>query len=91
VKLPKLSYLRPLVSRVFRRAVPTQGGYVFNFRGRWRYETEAQRRAQRPDPPREWSGEVIAYAWLSRQAKGSAQTSASPHKPDVQTLALTRC
>ena len=84
------SFLRAFVTRILGRAVPACGGYVFNFRGRWRYETHAERRAQRPSPRREWGGEALAYAWLSRQATTREPTSVSPARPDPQTLAVIR-
>jgi hypothetical protein len=77
------SFLKTLVNRV----VAANSGYVFNLRGRWRYETVSQRRSQAVSRPREWSGEVLAYAWLARQAKDRAKTT---DKPDAQILALTR-
>lgn len=82
------SPVKALITRILGRAVPTSGGYVFNFRGRWRYETRAERRAQRPSPRREWGGEAFAYAWLSRQA--NEPTAVSPARPDPQTLAIIR-
>jgi hypothetical protein len=86
----KSSFLRGFISRVFSRAVPVDG-YVFNFRGRWRYESHVQRRAHRVDPLRGmWSGEVLAYGWLARQAQERARAKQNAHKPDAQILALTR-
>ena len=80
------SFFKTLVNRV----VAANEGYVFNLRGRWRYESVSQRRAQPVSRPREWSGEVLAYAWLARQAKDRAQAAEGPHRPDAQILALTR-
>jgi len=81
------SFLKALVNRV----VSAHGGYVFNLRGRWRYETVSQRRAQAVSRrPREWSGEVLAYAWLARQAQDRAQAAQGTHRPDAQILALSR-
>ncbi len=91
----KPTFLRALVNRVFIRNALATGGYVFNLRGRWRYEARARRCERKADPRREWSGEVLAYAWLSRQAQDRARKEESPHKPgpaapDVKILALTR-
>jgi len=80
------SFLKALVNRV----VSAKEGYVFNLRGRWRYETDSQRRAQAVSRPREWSGEVLAYAWLARQAKDRAKAAEGTHRPDAQILALSR-
>jgi hypothetical protein len=80
------SFLKTLVNRV----VSANGGYVFNLRGRWRYETRAQRRRQAVSRPREWSGEVLAYAWLARQAKDRAKAAESARPSDAELLALTR-
>jgi hypothetical protein len=88
VNAAKSSFLSGLISRVFGNTVPASGGYVFNLRGRWRYESHAQRRAQRIDPRGMWSGEVLAYGWLARQAQARAKDAA--RKPDAQILALTR-
>lgn len=83
------SFLKAL-TRVFGHAGSPDGGYVFNLRGRWRYESQDERRRQPSDPLRGmWSGEVLAYGWLARQAKERAQKEA-PRKPDAQILALTR-
>jgi hypothetical protein len=94
VKVPKPSFLGALANRVLSRVVAANGGYIFNLRGRWRYESRFQRRAQRVDqgvsPRREWSGEVLAYAWLSRQARDRAPAADTSRKPDSQILALTR-
>ncbi len=81
------SFFKTLVDRI----VSANEGYVFNLRGRWRYESVAQRRLQAVSRPREWSGEVLAYAWLARQAKDRVKTTDNrPQGPDVQILALTR-
>jgi hypothetical protein len=86
VNVSRPSFLKVLANRVLNRVVPANGGYVFNLRGRWRYEARSQR-CQVTRPSREWSGEVLAYAWLARQAKERAKTT---DKPDAQILALTR-
>ncbi len=83
------SFLRGLIARVFSRSVPADGGYVFNLRGRWRYEPRAERCQQNP-MRRMWSGEVLAYGWLARQAQDRARKDDSPRKPDPRILALTR-
>jgi hypothetical protein len=95
VNASNTAFLRGLVERVLTSRVAATGRYVFNLSGRWRYETRAQRCERKADLRREWSGEVLAYAWLSRQAKECAQRAESPPKPgpaapDVQILALTR-
>lgn len=82
------SPLKAFVTRLLGTAAPATGGYVFNFRGRWRYESRAERRVQRASARREWGGEALAYAWLSRQPTKPA--SVSPAKPDPQTLAVIR-
>ena len=81
---PNASTLKALFSRLFGANVPANGAYVFNLKGRWRYEN----RARGASPRREWGGEAFGYAWLSRQAQSREPT--TPAKPDPQILALIR-
>ncbi len=90
MNVAKPSFLSGVIARVFSSTLSADGGYVFNLRGRWRYESHAQRRAQGVDPRGMWSGEVLAYGWLARQAQARAQAQATAQKPDSQILALTR-
>ena len=39
------SLLKALVARIFRGNVAVHGGYVFDLRGRWRYEPRTSQRS----------------------------------------------
>jgi hypothetical protein len=54
VSVRKQSFLKKLIARIVSSAVPVDGGYVFDLRGRWRYEPPRQEehprvRPQKPD------------------------------------------